>query len=65
MEQLAVNVATAAKMLSLSRSACYSLIEQGILPAVRIGDKRLIVPVESLRLWIQQQVKTQVQEGDK
>ncbi len=51
-ERLAVSVVEAARMLSLSKSTAYALIEQGILPAVRVGEKRLIVPVKALEAWL-------------
>jgi len=63
-ERLAVNVPTAAKMLSVSKSTAYALIEQGLLPAVRLpGGKRLIVPIDTLKAWLLQQIEDQV-KGD-
>jgi len=55
MEKLAVSVTEAARLLSVSKSTAYALIEQGLLPAVRVGEKRLIVPVKALEDWLEKQ----------
>ena len=55
MEQLAVSVVEAARLLSVSKSTCYSLIEQGVIPAVRLGEKRIIVPLKALEAWLEAQ----------
>ncbi len=57
MEKLAVSVVEAAKALGLSKSTTYSLIEQGVIPAVRVGKKRLIVPVRQLAEWLNRQAQ--------
>jgi len=53
-EKLAVSVVEAAKLISVSKSTAYALIEQGRLPAIRVGEKRIIVPVKSLEHWLEQ-----------
>ena len=55
MERLAVSVTEAAKALGISKSTAYSLVEQKILPCVRIGEKRIIIPVKALEEWLQAQ----------
>lgn len=50
-EKLAVSVTEAARLISVSKSTCYALIEQGRLPAVYIG-KRKIIPVSELERWL-------------
>ena len=57
MEKLAISVVEAAKLTSLSKSTVYSLVEQGIIPAVRVGEKRIIIPVKFLQLWLEQQLE--------
>ena len=59
MEKLAVSVVEAARLISVSKSTAYALIEQGLLPAVRVGEKRLIVPVKSLQAWLEQQCQNE------
>lgn len=53
MEKLAVSVVEAAKLLSISKSLAYGLIEEKRLPALRISEKRLIVPMAALREFIE------------
>lgn len=55
MEKLAVSVVEAAKLISVSKSTVYALIEQKIIPAVRVGEKRIIVPVKLLKEWLERQ----------
>lgn len=47
-ECLTVPVETAGKMLGISRATAYMLANTGRLPAIRISDRRLVVPVKSL-----------------
>lgn len=51
MEQIAVSVRDAAKMLSIGRTATYVLINSGRLKTVKIGDRRLC-SVESIRALV-------------
>ena len=53
MEKLAVSVAEAARLISVSKSTVYAMIEQGRLPVVRITAKRLIVPLKALETWLE------------
>lgn len=46
--QLAVKPEEAAKMLGIGRSLIYEMIKTGEIPAVRLGARRLLVPVEAL-----------------
>lgn len=52
MEKLAYSITECAKLLSLSKSTCYALAEQGRLPTIRITEKRLIVPAKALEEWL-------------
>ena len=47
-KRLVVTVEECAQMLSISRATAYSLVSQGRLPAIRISDRRLIVPVKAI-----------------
>ena len=49
--QLAVKPEEAAKMLGIGRSLIYEMIKTGEIPAVRLGARRLLVPVEALRTF--------------
>ncbi len=43
-----MRVSEAAKFLSFSRSTTYELIEQGVIPSLRLG-KSIRVPVDALQ----------------
>lgn len=58
MEKLAVSVVEAAKLVSVSKSTMYSLVEQKVISAVRVGEKRIIIPVKSIQLWLEQQCQS-------
>jgi excisionase family DNA binding protein len=53
-EPLLVRVEEAARMLSLSRSTIYEMMDAGELPSVRRGTARRI-PVIALRAWVAKQ----------
>jgi len=40
-------------MLGISRNLAYELVRSKQLPAVRVGEKRLLVPVAALKKWLQ------------
>lgn len=52
-EPLLVRVEEAARILSLSRSTVYQMLDAGELPSVRRGTARRI-PVAALRDWVVQ-----------
>jgi excisionase family DNA binding protein len=51
-ERAALSVEHAAEILGLSRKNAYNLVAAGRIRAVKIGDKRLIVPVAEIRRLI-------------
>jgi len=53
-EPLLVRVEEAARILSLSRSTIYEMLDAGELPSVRRGTARRI-PVAALREWVARQ----------
>lgn len=48
-ERLAISVDEAAKMLGISRNNAYVLIKKGEIPAVKLGERRTVVPLKALR----------------
>lgn len=54
-EPLLVRVEEAARILSLSRSTIYEMMDAGELPSIRRGTARRI-PVAALREWINRQI---------
>ena len=53
-EPLLVRVEEAARLLSLSRSTIYEMLDTGELPSVRRGTARRI-PVTALHAWVAHQ----------
>jgi predicted DNA-binding transcriptional regulator AlpA len=47
-ERPVVDVPTAGAALGMSRSASYRAAERGYLPTIRLGDRRVVVPVARL-----------------
>lgn len=45
---LTLSVTEAARRLGIGRNLCYEAIRRGEIPVVRIGSKRLLVPVIAL-----------------
>lgn len=52
-ERLTVSVVEAAKMLGISRNLAYDLVRMKQLPAIRMGERRLVVPVSALKQWVE------------
>ena len=53
---LLLNVETVAKVLGVSDSSVYELIQEDDFPSLRIG-KRIVIPKEELREWISTRTK--------
>lgn len=45
---LAVSPEKAFRMLDIGRNLGYNLIKEGVIPSVRLGEKRLLVPIAGL-----------------
>jgi excisionase family DNA binding protein len=58
-DPLLVRVEEAARLLSLSRSTIYELMDRGELQSVRCGAARRI-PLAALRAWVEQQTETTI-----
>lgn len=50
-DRITVDVATAAKLVGLSRAAFYPLVMSGDVPSFKVGRRRL-VPVAGLESWV-------------
>lgn len=55
-EPLLVRVEEAARILSLSRSTIYEMLDSGELPSVRRGSARRI-PLAAVRAWVERQTE--------
>lgn len=47
-ERLVLTVGEAAEMLSISTATAYTLANTGRLPAIRISDRRIIIPRKAI-----------------
>ena len=56
-EKLALSIAETAGRLGISKSLCYEMARTGQLPVLKCGQKRLVVPVRALELWLITQTK--------
>jgi excisionase family DNA binding protein len=52
-----LKVSETAKILRVKKSFVYELIEQGKLKAIRLSERRIRVPEEALKEFIEQAVK--------
>ncbi len=57
--KLAFSVAEAAAAIGVSAPTLYSDIKAGRFPAVKIGQRRWVVPIRSLEEWLAAHVVTQ------
>lgn len=51
-KRLTYNAPEAAKIIGISRNAMYDLIKQEGFPAIRVSEKRIVIPAEALEKWL-------------
>ena len=56
-EKLAISVEELAKTLGISRPVAYELIKRSDFPSVSLSERRIIIPVEPLKRWLEQQTE--------
>jgi excisionase family DNA binding protein len=56
MEKL-LTVAEAAPLLRLSRQAAYAVIRAGLIPVVRVSQRRIRLDPRAIREWIESQTQ--------
>lgn len=54
MEKLTVSVSEAAKLLGIGRSAAYEAVYRGDIPSVRLGERRILIPMVGLKAFANQ-----------
>ena len=57
-EKLALDVNEMATALGISRPVAYELSRKEGFPAIRVSERRIIIPVDSLKKWLSEQAKT-------
>ena len=50
--KLTVTVNEMAKMLGVSRPIAYDLTKKKGFPAIRISERRIVIPVDALKKWL-------------
>ena len=56
--KLTLNVGEMAKILGISRPVAYELTKRDGFPAVRISERRIVIPVAALERWLEKQTGT-------
>ena len=55
-EKLTLSVEEMAQTLGISRPVAYELIKREGFPAIRVSERRIIIPIESLKRWLDGEV---------
>ncbi len=55
--KLALSVAEVAETIGICRPAVYELLKRKDFPSVRVSDRRIVVPVDALRRWLDEQAE--------
>ncbi|MBP3396067.1 MAG: helix-turn-helix domain-containing protein [Clostridia bacterium] len=58
-DKLVLSVEEMATELGISKPVAYALARREGFPAVRISERRIVVPVEALRRWLEAEVLQQ------
>ena len=51
-EKLTLSVDEMAQTLGISHPVAYELIKREGFPAIRISERRIIIPIEGLKQWL-------------
>ena len=51
-DKLAINVDELAHVLGISRPVAYELIKREGFPAIRVSERRIIIPMDKLNEWL-------------
>ncbi len=54
--KLILTIEEAGKALGISRSTAYKLCKKGQIPTIRLGERRLVVPVAALMKMLQRRL---------
>lgn len=56
-DKLAINVPELAKMLGVSRPVAYELTKREGFPAIRVSERRIIIPMDKLNEWLSREAE--------
>ncbi len=51
-QELAIDAKKLSKALDINIQAAYDLMHRDGFPAIRVSEKRIVVPLEALRKWL-------------
>lgn len=51
-EKLTYSVEELSKSLGISKPVAYELIKREGFPAIRVSERRIVIPVDALRSWL-------------
>ncbi len=51
-QKLTYTVLEMAEVLGISRPTAYELVKRKGFPAIRISDRRIVIPVDALNKWL-------------
>lgn len=53
-ERLVLSVTEAGQLLGIGKSLAYDLVNQGVIPSIRLGTRR-VVPRKALEEWLERE----------
>ena len=59
-DKLTINVPELAKLLGISRPVAYELTRREGFPAIRVSERRIIIPVDKLNEWLDREANANV-----
>ena len=57
MEKLVYNAAEAAESLGICKPEVYQLFKRADFPSVKLSERRVVVPVDALKKWLDRQAQ--------
>ena len=63
MEKLCLNVREVAELLGVSTAAVYTLAASKGFPSIKISKRRIVIPAEAFRRWLDRASNTETDNG--
>ena len=57
MDRITYSVSEIAEMLGIGRNIAYELVNRVDFPAVRVGERRIVVPIDKFKSWLDKQTE--------
>ena len=52
-----------AKSMGISRTKAYELVHQEDFPAIKVTERRIIIPKDHLDKWLQKKINIKIEQG--